>query len=156
MDVKVLLAEINDYANKCWRKINTHYNYYTYGYSSDNRKFKMLDGLLTDIFLDIEEKRIGLGVVAFLMKIINELEFSRDFGKAAVIRLSARRMSGVCSERTYKKYKDYLLSIDVLVATSNANWFIVNPRYVSKFYKQKVYMTDEQFIIERQRRGKKS
>jgi hypothetical protein len=63
-------------------------------------------------------------------------------------------MRSVSSARTYAKYRDYLLDIDVLVATSNENWFMVNPRYVSKFYKHRVDMTPEEFAEERKKRGK--
>ncbi|AGO47473.1 hypothetical protein Phi13:2_gp070 [Cellulophaga phage phi13:2] len=145
MDGRKLLAEIDAYASKCWRRINTHYGYFTYSFSSYRHKVMIDDLKMKELINDCEEGKISYQDIVFFIKIVTMLKFSREFHEAAVVRITKEDMKGFCNNNSYKSSKEKLIEYKLLIPTISRNHFIINPRYINKFYKTKVDMSPEDF-----------
>lgn len=156
MDGRKLLMEIDAYASKCWRRINTHFGYYTYSFSSYRHKVMIDDIKLKELLADCELGKVSYQDIVFFLKVVSDLKFSKDFEEAAVARITKKDMKGFCNNNSYKSSKDILVKYGLLVPTISRNHFIVNPRYINKFHRTKVDMSPEDFKEYKKRRSEKN
>lgn len=135
--VRVLL-DVGDFARSCWRRVSVHYGYYCYSYGSYRRKVLFDPLKLEELVDDVGDGVLSSDEVLFFLKLVTMLRFGRDFEGSAVVRVTQGMMRGFCSSNTYGRYLDRLVGYGVLVRTSHRNYFIVDPRYVHKFYRTRV------------------
>jgi len=129
---------IESYKSKKWHKSYSLHNSDLYTYSSNKGKFGM-SNLLLDLLVN---DYTPIGCRLFL-SIVNKLEQSYDFEKSAVVYLKYPLFKDTCSVNVFSLNLKKFISDKLLIETPKKKYYIVNPMYINKFFKEKIDKKNE-------------
>ena len=108
-------------------------DYDLWSYSTNKGKFgfsNILCGILRNDFSNVEVK--------LFISMLGEVDQTREFEKSGIVDCRYDPYSDVCSHVTFynalRKYAEYKL----LIPTPEKRYYILNPLYINKFFKEKV------------------
>lgn len=124
---------IDNFKKEKFHRSTSMNGYDLYTYSSSRGKFGvsnyLLDILDTD-FSAIENK--------LCLSIIKRLKQGHNFEESCVVYLKYSTYAHVCSTKYFKIAIDKFVEYEFLIRTPIKKMYIVNPRFVNKFFKIKV------------------
>lgn len=107
--------------------------YDLYSYSSTRGKFG-----ISNYLLDVLDSDFSAIECKLFLSIVNKLKQGYDFEESCVAYLKYSIYQHVCSPRYFKLAVEKFVEYEFLIKTPLNKYYIVNPRYVNKFYKIKI------------------
>jgi MoaA/NifB/PqqE/SkfB family radical SAM enzyme len=110
-----------------------------YKYSSNAGKFGMSNLLMEGLVLECSGSEVKL-----MVAIISRVKRSDNVFNSGCVHLVSNEYGEICSRPVFCEAIRKFMELGYLVATLDSRWFILNPRYVNKFYSLKApkYVTD--------------
>jgi len=103
-----------------------------YKYSSNAGKFGMSNLLMEGLVLSCSGIEVKL-----MVAIISRVKRSDNIFESGCVRLVSNEYEEICSRPVFREGIRKFVELGYLIVTLDSRWFILNPRYVNKFYSLK-------------------